>query len=191
MFVGLRALRNKSASARSIYLGVGRPLPVLLTSGSELRVNFLQMLIFFRSHQPNLAVSSRQRITRSRVTLFSELQLPLKMVSSLRHSRETPRRQGTILASLRRWGSGPGTAISTLDGVNPDFSKKAALEQFFELPRRVPDARFELAIWLNADDVEANRVEEGGWKRPRPQIVARTPTRYYNYIRRSLAEFTP
>jgi hypothetical protein len=78
-----------------------------------------------------------------------------------------------------------------VDGVNPDFSKKAAMEEFFALPRRVPDARFELAIWLNADDSEASRIKKGGWRRPRPEVIARTPKRYYNYIRRSLAEFTP
>lgn len=78
-----------------------------------------------------------------------------------------------------------------VDGVNPDFSKKAAMEEFFPLPRRVPDARFELAIWLNSDDPEAVRIEKGGWRRPRPEVIARTPTRYFNYLRRSLAEFTP
>jgi hypothetical protein len=99
-----------------------------------------------------------------------------------------PRPQKDIFTTVGQWY---WDGYIDIDGVNPDFSKKAAMEQFFALPRRVPDARFELAIWLNADDVEANRVEEGGWKRPRPQIVARTPARYYNYIRRSLAEFTP
>ena len=66
-----------------------------------------------------------------------------------------------------------------VNGVNPDFSKKAAMEEFFALPRRVPDARFELAIWLNADDREATPIEQGGWQRPRPEIIARTPKRYY------------
>jgi hypothetical protein len=73
----------------------------------------------------------------------------------------------------------------------PDFSKKTAIEKFFHLPKRVPDARFELAIYLHPNDSEAERVRQAGWIRPRPEIVARTPRRYYDYLRGSLAEFTP
>lgn len=78
-----------------------------------------------------------------------------------------------------------------VDGLYPDFSKKAAIEKFFSLPKWVPSAQFELAIWLNPDDAEAERIQMAGWHRQRPEIVARTPNRYYNYLRRSLAEFTP
>jgi hypothetical protein len=78
-----------------------------------------------------------------------------------------------------------------VEGAYPDFSKKAAIEKFFDLPKRVPDAQFELAVFLNPNDAEAARVQEAGWVRPRPEIIARTPTRYYDYIRGSLAEFTP
>jgi len=78
-----------------------------------------------------------------------------------------------------------------VEGDYPDFSKKAAIEKFFDLPKRVPDAQFELAIWLNPGDAEAARVQEAGWVRPRPEIIARTPNRYYDYLRGSLAEFTP
>lgn len=78
-----------------------------------------------------------------------------------------------------------------VNGEYPDFSKKAALEKFFDLPKRVPEARFALAIFLNADDPEAGRVHAAGWERPRPEIVARTPRRYYQFIAQSLAEFTP
>ena len=62
-----------------------------------------------------------------------------------------------------------------IDGDYPDFSKKAAMEKFMDLPKRVPEAQFELAIWLNPDDPEATRVQEAGWVRPRPEIIARTP----------------
>ncbi len=78
-----------------------------------------------------------------------------------------------------------------VDGEYADFSKKAAFVKFFDLPKRVPDAQFELAIWLNPGDPEALRVQEAGWRRQRPEIVARSPARYYDYLRRSLAEFTP
>lgn len=78
-----------------------------------------------------------------------------------------------------------------VDGKYPDFSKKAALEKFFDLPRRVPKARFALAIFLNPDDPESQRITQAGWERPRPEIVARTPHRYYQFITQSLAEFTP
>jgi hypothetical protein len=73
----------------------------------------------------------------------------------------------------------------------PDFSKRRAIEKFFNLPKRVPDARFELAVFLHPEDSEAARVRQAGWIRPRPEVVARTPGRYYDYLRRSLAEFTP
>jgi hypothetical protein len=78
-----------------------------------------------------------------------------------------------------------------IDGDYPDFSKKAAMEKFMDLPKRVPEAQFELAIWLNPDDPEATRVQEAGWVRPRPEIIARTPNRYYDYLGGSVAEFTP
>lgn len=78
-----------------------------------------------------------------------------------------------------------------VEGKYPDFSKKSAIEKFFALPKRVPNAQFELAICLNPGDTEARRVQEAGWRRPRPEIIARTPHRYYDYLRRSLAEFTP
>ena len=78
-----------------------------------------------------------------------------------------------------------------VDGQYPDFSKRKAIEKFFHLPQRVHEARFELAVHLHPADTEAARVREAGWIRPRPEIVARTPGRYYNYLKASLAEFTP
>jgi len=78
-----------------------------------------------------------------------------------------------------------------VDGEYPDFSKKQALAKFSGLPDLVPGAQFDLGIFLHPDDPEIDHVRAGGWGRPRPEIIARTPRRYYRFIRDSLAEFTP
>ena len=76
------------------------------------------------------------------------------------------------------------------DGEWRDFSKKAAFEKFESLPALHPEARFELAMNLAADDPERKRIEAIGWHHVVPHSVARTPRLYYQYLRRSTAEFT-
>jgi len=76
------------------------------------------------------------------------------------------------------------------DGEWRDFSKKAAFEKFALLPSRHPDATFELAMNLAADDPERQRIRAMGWRHVDPHKIARTPRIYYDYLRRSTAEFS-
>ena len=76
------------------------------------------------------------------------------------------------------------------DGEWRDFSKKAAFEKFEHLPALHPESRFELAMNLAADDPERKRIKALGWHHIVPHTIARTPHLYYQYLRRSTAEFT-
>jgi len=76
------------------------------------------------------------------------------------------------------------------DGQWRDFSKRAAFEKFAGLPARCPEARFELAMNLPPGDPESKRMEALGWRHIVPHAVARTPQRYYDYLRGSTAEFS-
>ena len=77
-----------------------------------------------------------------------------------------------------------------LDGKNIDFSKKAAFEPYLDLPQRVPEAIFELAMNLNPDDPERQRLRKLGWHVVSPHRLMPTPERYYHYLAGSFAEFT-
>lgn len=77
-----------------------------------------------------------------------------------------------------------------IDGVYGDFSKQAAFAPYLDLPREVPEAIFELAMNLNPDDPERGRLKKRGWHVVSPHRLMPTPTRYYNYLSGSLAEFT-
>jgi len=77
-----------------------------------------------------------------------------------------------------------------VDGKFPDLSKKFAFEKYLDLPKRVPGARFELAMNMNADDPERLRLQKRGWQIVDPHRVATTPGKYRRYIASALAEFT-
>jgi hypothetical protein len=77
-----------------------------------------------------------------------------------------------------------------VDGEFPDLSKKFAFEPYLDLPLRVPDARFELAMNLNAHDPEIARLRERGWHVVSPHRLARTPRAYRRYVASALGEFT-
>jgi hypothetical protein len=77
-----------------------------------------------------------------------------------------------------------------VDGEFPDLSKKFAFEQYLDLPARVSQAQFELAVNVAADDPERRRLEGRGWKLADPHVVAKTPRRYFRYIASASAEFT-
>jgi len=78
-----------------------------------------------------------------------------------------------------------------INGEYPDLSKQAAFEQYMTLPSRVPQAVMELAVNLNADDPERERIRGFGWNLVHPHDVAPGPEEYRAYIAGSLAEFTP
>ena len=77
-----------------------------------------------------------------------------------------------------------------LDGEYPDLSKQQAFEPYLDLPARVPEAIWELAMNLNPDDPERDRLTSLGWRLASPHRVARTPARYRRYLASATAEFT-
>ena len=89
--------------------------------------------------------------------------------------------------TIGQWYWGGGVEV---DGGFPDLSKKFAFEQYLDLPRRVPRARFELAMNLNPDDPEIARLRERGWSVVSPHKVARTPAAYRRYLATATSEFT-
>jgi hypothetical protein len=77
-----------------------------------------------------------------------------------------------------------------VNGEFPDLSKKFAFERYIDLPKRVSEVGFELAMNINADDPEIERLRNRGWRVVSPHNVARTPRAYRRYIENALAEFT-
>ena len=77
-----------------------------------------------------------------------------------------------------------------VDGEYPDLSKKFAFEPYLSLPKKVPEAQFELAMNINADDPEQVRLKALGWKLVEPHRVTRTPRLYRRYLASAAAEFT-
>ena len=78
----------------------------------------------------------------------------------------------------------------TIGGEWHDYSKQAAFTPYLELPKRVPEAVFELAMNINDDDPERGRLRSLGWKVAVPHALTRTPASYYRYLAEATAEFT-
>ena len=78
-----------------------------------------------------------------------------------------------------------------IDGVYRDYSKRAQFAPYMDLPREVPEVEWEVAMHMNKDDPEAERLREHGWHHVFPHNVVAGPVDYFNYLRGSLAEFTP
>jgi hypothetical protein len=98
-----------------------------------------------------------------------------------------PRPTTAKFSTIGQWYWGGGVEV---DGEFPDLSKKFAFEPYLDLPRRVPEARFELAMNLNVDDPEIARLRKRGWDVISPHRVARTPRGYRRYLAGALGEFT-
>jgi len=77
-----------------------------------------------------------------------------------------------------------------VDGEFPDLSKKYAFERYLDLPKRVPKAKFELAMHMNSDDPEHERLRRRGWRIVDPHRVAQTPKKYRRYLASAAGEFT-
>jgi hypothetical protein len=101
--------------------------------------------------------------------------------------RPQPRPAVSKFTTIGQWYWGGGVEV---EGEFPDLSKKFAFEPYLDLPRKLPAARFELAMNLNPDDPEIARLEARGWKLVSPHRVARTPQAYRRYLAGALAEFT-
>ncbi len=78
----------------------------------------------------------------------------------------------------------------TIGGEWRDYSKQAAFAPYMELPKRVNGVTFELAMNLNADDPERERLRSHGWSVVTPHRLTRTPAAYYRYLAGATAEFT-
>ena len=78
----------------------------------------------------------------------------------------------------------------SIGGEWRDYSKQAAFAPYLDLPKRVPAATFELAMNLNSDDPERERLRLLGWKVATPHALTRTPAAYYRYLAGATAEFT-
>jgi hypothetical protein len=78
----------------------------------------------------------------------------------------------------------------TIGGEWRDYSKQAAFAPYMDLPNRVPQATFELAMNLNPNDPERSRLRSLGWKVATPHALTRTPASYYRYLAGATAEFT-
>jgi hypothetical protein len=77
-----------------------------------------------------------------------------------------------------------------VNGKFPDLSKKFAFERYLDLPKRIPEAHFELAMNIAADDPERARLKNRGWHVVDPHRVARSAKLYRKYMADALAEFT-
>lgn len=99
-----------------------------------------------------------------------------------------PRPERSRITTVTQWY---WASYMEVNGTYPDFSKQASFERFIDLPAKVPAAEMELAVNLNADDPEMDRLRSHGWNLVHPHAVAASPADYRKYLAGSLAEFTP
>jgi hypothetical protein len=93
----------------------------------------------------------------------------------------------TRFTTISQWYWHQGIEV---DGAYPDLSKQAAFQKFIDLPSLVPEVAMELALNLNPDDPEIQRIKNHNWKLAVPHDIAATPELYRKYIADSSAEFT-
>ena len=101
--------------------------------------------------------------------------------------RPRPRPPRPKFTTIGQWYWGGSVEVN---GEFPDLSKKHAFAPYLDLPAHVPDATWELAMNLNPDDPERERLRKFGWKVVSPHLVARTPPKYRRYLATAVAEFT-
>src|SRR5438105_2564210 len=101
--------------------------------------------------------------------------------------RAQPRPRSPKFTTIGQWYWGGAVEI---DGTFPDLSKKYAFERYLDLPKRVAEAKFELAMHMNPDDPERERLRRCGWHVADPHRVVRTPRKYRSYLASALGEFT-
>jgi hypothetical protein len=101
--------------------------------------------------------------------------------------RPQPRPRSPKFTTVGQWYWGGAVEVA---GEFPDLSKKFAFEPYIDLPARVPEARFELAMNIAADDPERERLRRLGWQIVDPHRVVRTARGYRRYLASALAEFT-
>jgi len=101
--------------------------------------------------------------------------------------RPRSRPRSPKFTTVGQWYWGGAVEVA---GEFPDLSKRFAFEPYLRLPARVPEARFELAMNIAAEDPEMERLCRLGWQIADPHRVARTPRTYRRYLATALAEFT-
>jgi hypothetical protein len=101
--------------------------------------------------------------------------------------RPQSRPRSPKFTTVGQWYWGGAVEVA---GEFPDLSKRFAFEPYLSVPTRVPEARFELAMNIAADDPERKRLRRLGWQIADPHRVARTPGTYRRYLATALAEFT-
>ncbi|HEY3664163.1 MAG TPA: hypothetical protein VGL24_13495 [Chthoniobacterales bacterium] len=98
-----------------------------------------------------------------------------------------PRPRASKFTTIGQWYWGGSVEV---DGEFPDLSKKHAFEPYLDLPSRVPEAKWELAMNINSDDPERERLTKLGWLLTDPHQVAQTSTKYRRYLASAAGEFT-
>jgi len=101
--------------------------------------------------------------------------------------RPQSRPRSPKFTTVGQWYWGGAVEVA---GEFPDLSKRFAFEPYLSLPARVPEARFELAMNIAAEDSERERLRRLGWQVVDPHRVAHTPRSYRRYLASALAEFT-
>ena len=101
--------------------------------------------------------------------------------------RPRPRPRLPKFTTVGQWYWGGAVEVA---GEFPDLSKRFAFEPYLNLPARVPEARFELAMNMAAEDPERERLRRLGWQVVDPHRVGATPGAYRRYLSSALAEFT-
>src|SRR5204863_7984951 len=77
-----------------------------------------------------------------------------------------------------------------VDAEFPDLSNNYPSAPYLALPKRVPKAKFELAMQMGAYDPDRARLRKRGWHLVDPHRVATTPAKYPRYPASALGEFT-
>jgi hypothetical protein len=101
--------------------------------------------------------------------------------------RPQPRPRSPKFTTVGQWYWGGAVEVA---GEFPDLSKKFTFEPYLNLPSRVREARFELAMNIAAEDPERERLRRLGWHIVDPHRLAGTPRTYRRYLASALAEFT-
>ncbi len=101
--------------------------------------------------------------------------------------RPQPRPHLPKFTTVGQWYWGGAVEVA---GEFPDLSKKVAFEPYLDLPSRIPETQFELAMNIIAEDPERERLQRLGWKIVDPHRVARSPGAYRRYLTGALGEFT-
>jgi hypothetical protein len=131
------------------------------------------------------AAFSASRVTRSPLQ-----KLPWKTFYPLvdtKFFRPQTRPRSPKFTTVGQWYWGGAVEVA---GEFPDLSKRFAFEPYLSLPERVPEARFELAMNIAAEDAERERLRRLGWRIVDPHRVAPSPRAYRRYLTSALAEFT-